>query len=125
MPADTQCCAFPDGWACIVGKHMAEDKNRWRSLFRISQWQRQEQNLQYQAPSPHLTPIHGRNCVFLLKSFIKIRSRRPAGRWPRGRVNNAKVPHRAVGWHSSLNTLRTPGAGFLLGVVWHLTQIFF
>lgn len=82
MPADTQRCAFPGGWAGIIGKHMAEDKNRWRSLFRISQWQRQEQNLQYQIPSPHLTPTHSRNCMFLLKGFIKIRSRCPAGRWP-------------------------------------------
>jgi len=26
MSADTQHCAFPDGWAGIIGKHMAEDK---------------------------------------------------------------------------------------------------
>lgn len=35
MPADTERCAFPGGWASIIGKHMAEDKNRRCSLFRI------------------------------------------------------------------------------------------
>ena len=119
MPADTQRCAFLDRWAGIIGKHTAEDKNRWRSLFRISQWQRQEQDLQYQIPSPRLTPTHSHNCMFLLKGFIKIRSRRPAGRWLRSRVGNAEVPHKAVGWHSSLNTLPIRGAGFLLDIVRH------
>lgn len=122
MPADTQRCAFPGGWAGIIGKRMAEDKNRWRSLFRISQWQRQEQNLQYQILSPHLTPTHGCNSMFLFKGFIKIKRQCPAGRWPQGRVGKAKVPHWAAGWHSSQNTLCTLGAGFLLGVVWHLAH---
>lgn len=117
MPADTQSCAFPGGWAGIIGKHMAEDKNRWCSLFRISQRQRQEQNLPYQIPSPHLTPAHGRNCVFLLKSLIKMKRRRPAGRSPWGHVGNAEVPNGAGGWRGSLNTLCTQGAGLLLGVV--------
>lgn len=68
MPADTQRCAFPGGWAGIIGKHMAEDKNRWCIPFRISQWQRQWQDLPYQIPSPHLAAAHGCNCMFLLNS---------------------------------------------------------